>query len=78
MGKSVFLFIDLLSVADDSGRVKTTFPELSKLTLEPIQKLRRWLKRLRDFEYIAVQGRGNMIIVIHPNYFISPELRDEG
>jgi len=36
-----------------------------------------WLKRLRDYEYIAVQGRGLLTIVIHPDYVIPPELRDE-
>lgn len=77
MGNDVHLFLNLLSVADDAGRMQATFRELSQLTREPVPKLRRWLKRLRDHEYIAVQGRGLLTIVIHPDYVIPPELRNE-
>jgi len=78
MGKSIYFFIDLLSVADDSGRVQATFRDLSRLNGEPVSILRRQLKRLRDYEFIVVQRRGNMIIAIHPNYVISPKDRANG
>ena len=77
MGNGMRLFVNLLSVADDAGRVQATLRELSGFTREPIPKLRRWLQRLRDHEYVAVQGRGLLTIVIHPDYVIPPELRDK-
>ena len=77
MGNAVHLFLNLLSVADDNGRVKTSVSEMNSFWNYPSSTLRRHLNRLRNHEYVAVQGRGIITIVIHPDYIIPPELREE-
>ncbi|MFQ5444056.1 MAG: hypothetical protein ACE5EK_05505, partial [Nitrospinales bacterium] len=64
MGKSVFLFGELLDRTDKTGKVEVTYSVLHEKTKIPIKNLERWMRRLKAEGYITISGKNPMTIQI--------------
>lgn len=64
MGPAVFLFGELLSRTNKTGKVEVTYPALAEKTGIPIRNLERWMRRLKVEGYVVVSGKNPMSIEI--------------
>jgi len=64
LGIAVFLFIELLSRTKGKPRITVTYRELQDQLGKPIRTLENWMNRLREGNYISVEGKTPMVITI--------------